>query len=160
MRTKEQCINAINQSSPYTLYRIDIPTYKTTLRVIRRLWGVGGSTFEPQLDRTPNYHRNHIDITLITTLSNQCHNSITTISQRNPIDITSVSRSLSHRYITSVSHRYNSITSVSHQFHIGITSVSQRYNIRYHISFTSVSHRFHIGSTSKSHWYYIGITSV
>ena len=53
-------------------------TYKTTLRVIRRLWGVGGSAFRnagPNSDLTSNSQS-------ITSVSHRCNINLTSISHR------------------------------------------------------------------------------
>ena len=142
----------------YAYLSIYIYTYKTTLRVIRRLWGVGGSTCR---SIGP-----HIDLIELTSSSHRICIGFTPSSQRHK---------LSHQYhmcITSLSHRYhNGITSISHRYHSGITPVSHRHHIGiasishwYHIGITQVSHRYHFGITTVSHRlshrYHIGITSV
>ena len=94
-------------------------TYKTTLRVIRRLWGGGGTRGTPQC------------------LSQQYHTSIASASHLHHIK--SASQHFTHNSITSISHRIikqcnNNITRISHHTSTYQLNISQQN----HIDITSV----------------------
>ena len=125
-----------------------IYTYKTTLRVIRRLWGWGVQhvAASDHTSMSLNSLCNHIETASVS----HRHRSNTTFH----IDITSVS----HQYhigsttVTTISHRYHNcitpvshvITSASHRYRIiGISSVSRTYRTGI-IDIASASRRYHI----------------
>ena len=151
-------------------------TYKTTLRVIRRLWGVGAQrvaasdhkaiSHRTRIVNTSKLHRHLINIAdahtishryriIITSVSHRYHNGITPISDRYHNSITSVPCRY-HIDTTSVSRRYrNDFTSISHPHHTDITSVSQQYLVcfetnQYHNDTPTLSHRYPIGTGATS----------
>ena len=140
-RTHDTCTKtkpkSISRLGSHALSPPQPPTYKTTLRAIRRLWGVGGSTFRsigPQSDRTSNSHCDHIESASridFTSTSHPQHTDVASVSQEH------------HAFITTIQH-HNDIISISHQYQIGITLVSNRY----HIGIKAVSQRHHIGITT------------
>ena len=110
-------------------------TYKTTLRVIRRLWGVGGPAGRPTV-----YHNN------ITPVSHQ-HHIFRAFKQHLNISL------------TTVSHRYHiGVASISNQLHINITTISQHTKTTYQ-QFTSISQQYNINATPSLHHYQNDITS-
>ena len=139
----------------------DLYTYKTTLRVIRRLWGRGVQhvAASDHTSMSLNSLCNHIETVSVShrhRSNTTFHIDITYVSHQYHIGITTVT-TISHRYnncITPASHRYHML---SHRHHTGISSsIYHRYQKR----ITPESHRYHIGITSISHRYNIGITSV
>ena len=110
-------------------------TYKTTLRVIRRLWGVGGPAGRPTV-----YHNN------ITPVSRQ-HHIFRAFKQHLNISL------------TTVSHRYHiGVASISNQLHINITTISQHTKTTSQ-QFTSISQQYNINATPSLHHYQNDITS-
>ena len=134
-------------------------TYKTTLRVIRRLWGVGVQRFAtpnnksfPHCTRIEMYHTDITSVSqlhhiLSTSLAHRCHIGITTVSHQGHINIEAVS----YRYrnnITIVSCRHLiAIKPTYHRYHSIIAAVSNHNHMhRYHtflIIITFVSHQHH-----------------
>ena len=127
-----------------------IHTDKTTLRVIRRLWGWGVRhvAASDHTSMSLNSLCNHIETASVS----HRHRSNTTF----------------HIDITYVSHQYhignNDITSVPQLYHTGITSISHVITSASHlyliIDISSVSQTYHTGITSISHRHHIDITSV
>ena len=121
---------------------VDLITYKTTLRVIRRLWGEGAQRFATSTHTsiahrtiivfTSSLHRYHINIA--------SNIKFTTISYHYPINIA-----------TSSQRQHTSITSMSHQYHIDLLSNITTLSRRHHTNITSISQRYHISITSISH---------
>ena len=93
-KTKPKSISRLGslKDSPPNLQCMYVYTYKTTLRVIRRLWGGGGSTFRsigPQSDLTSNSHCNHIESASVSH-QHRRHTHTHALSHRYRINITSV----------------------------------------------------------------------
>ena len=111
-----------------------ICTYKTTLRVIRRLWGMGGPAGRPTIyhnNITPVSCQHHIFKTFKqhlnishTTKSHRYHIGVASISKQFHDNIITITKHTSKQHLDNSHQYHNIITSMLHQFHINVTTIS------------------------------------